>query len=29
MLQFITRIFPDWLLLILLGKAIGTILFFS
>jgi hypothetical protein len=27
--QLITRMFPEWLLLILLGKAVGTILFLS
>jgi hypothetical protein len=27
--QRITRMFPEWLLLILLGKAVGTILFLS
>jgi hypothetical protein len=27
--QYLARIFPDWLLLILLGKAFGTILFLS
>jgi hypothetical protein len=27
--QIITRMFPEWLLLILLGKAVGTILFLS
>jgi hypothetical protein len=29
MLERLTRIFPEWLLLILLGKALGTIFFLS
>jgi hypothetical protein len=29
MLERLTRIFPEWLLLILLGKALGTIIFLS
>ena len=29
MLDRFTRIIPEWLLLILLGKAVGTILFLS
>jgi hypothetical protein len=26
---FVKRMFPDWLVLILLGKAFGTLLFLS
>jgi hypothetical protein len=29
MIERITHIIPEWLLLILLGKAVGTILFLS
>jgi hypothetical protein len=29
MLQRLTNIVPEWLLLVLLGKALGTVLFLS
>jgi hypothetical protein len=29
MLEQITRIVPEWLLLVLLGKALGTVFFLS
>jgi hypothetical protein len=29
MIERITHVIPEWLLLILLGKAVGTILFLS
>jgi hypothetical protein len=29
MIERITHIVPEWLLLVLLGKAVGTILFLS
>jgi hypothetical protein len=29
MLERFTRVVPEWLLLVLLGKALGTVLFLS